>query len=256
MGGDTLMRHGQAALVMLLCVALWAVPSPGSAGEDVLVKRAAVASDPSVKPEMRIPAIQELGRSGDSRAATSLLNLLNDPLEDPGIRSSAARALADLGLSRREAVASMEKAYGEAAADENLRYTILLSLGRLKATESLSLFREALVDPDEVTRFKSAQALGELNDSGALDLLLRRYEEEKDRFVRAEIVRAVGKQHNPELESFLSRVLLQDGEALVRWNAALMLKSYPVLGPKGKAALGSAATDSSPIVRQAAGGAL
>lgn len=250
------MRHGRAALAMLLCVALWTFPPQGSAGEDILVKRAAVAVDPSVKPETRIPAIQELGRSGDSRAATSLLKLLNDPLEDPGIRSSAARALADLGQSRQEAVTSMEKAYGEAAADDNLRYTILLSLGRLKATEALSLFREALADPDGGIRFKAAQALGELNDSGAVDLLLGRYDEEKDRFVRAEIVRALGKPQNPGLEPFLSRVLLQDGEALVRWNAALMLKAYPVLGPEGKAALESAATDPSPMVREAAGGAL
>lgn len=250
------MRYGQSALIMLLVIVLWASPSPGSAGEEDFVKQAAIAADPSVKPETRIPAIQELGRSGDSRAATSLLKLLNDPLEDPGIRSSAARALADLGLSGKEAAASMEKAYREAAADDNLRYTILLSLGRMKASDSLSLFREALVDPDDRIRFKAAQALGELNNSEAVNTLLDRYQGEKDRIVRAEIVRALGKNHDPELESFLSRVLLQDGEALVRWNAALMLKAYPSLGAKGKAALGTAATDSSPMVRQATGGAL
>jgi len=118
----------------------------------------------------------------------------------------------------------------------------------------LALLQEALEDPDDTVRFKAAQALGELNDPEAVKLLMGRYDQEPDKTVRAEIIRALGRLRDPALEPFLAGALLKDEEALVRWNAALMLQGYDELGPEAREALAVAARDPSPMVRQAASG--
>jgi len=239
---------------LFLLLALF-ISTPSAEEEDGTLTRAAVrAADVSLKPGERVQAIQALGQSGDSRAAGPLLGILKDPSEEPGIRACAARSLGKLDTARPEVLAALEAAYRETAADDNLRYTILQSMGTLRAIEGLALFQEALDDPDVTVRFKAAQALGELNDPEGVKMLLGQYEKEKDKTVRAEIVRALGRLQDPALESFLIGALLGDQEALVRWNAALMLQGYAGLGPEAREALQKAGKDPSPMVRQAAAG--
>jgi HEAT repeat protein len=242
-------------IIFTLFLLLAFFPStPGAEEEGKLLREASLAADSSRTPEQRVQAIQSLGQSGDPRAVAPLLQLLKDPSEEPGIRGCAARSLGKLETGRQEVLAALEEAYRETAADDNLRYTILVSLGNMKAREALTLFREALEDPDDTIRFKAAQALGELNDPEGVQLLIGQYEREKDKTVRAEIIRALGRLQDPALEPFLSGALLKDEEALVRWNAALMLQGYSNLGPEARGALREAGKDPSPMVRQAAAG--
>jgi len=251
---ETVMKIYGFVLALVLLLAVFASPAAAEEGNAAVARQATRAADTSLTMDERIQAVQTLGRSGDGRAAAPLLGILKDPSEEPGLRACAARALAKLDTARPEVLAALESAYRETAAEDNLRYTVLQTLGDLKALEALALLQEALEDPDDTVRFKAAQALGELNDPEAVKLLMGRYDQEPDKTVRAEIIRALGRLRDPALEPFLAGALLKDEEALVRWNAALMLQGYDELGPEAREALAVAARDPSPMVRQAASG--
>jgi HEAT repeat protein len=164
-------------------------------------------------------------------------------------------ALAQLGEPRPEILSAYEAVYRSRRTGENLRYTILLALGSMKASESLPLLSEALSSGDDRIRFKAAQAMGMIGGDEAVNLLISRLELERDRMVRAEIVRALARNESASVESALVRVLKTDPEPLVRYNAALSLVQFKSLSAEGRAALMAAGSDSSPMVRKAARGA-
>jgi HEAT repeat protein len=86
----------------------------------------------------------------------------------------------------------------------------------------------------------------------AVNLLVSRLEPERDRMVRAQIVRALGRNEGASVEGVLVRVLKTDPEPLVRYNAALSLVQFKSLGAEGREALRAAGEDLSPMVRRGA----
>ena len=213
----------------------------------------AVAQDRTRSVEDRSQAIMALGRSGDQKASGPLLQILKNPSEQRRVRTSAVMALARIGQPRPEILSAYESVYRSPKTGENVRYTILLALGTMKAAESLPLLTEALSNGDDRIRFKAAQALGMIGGDEAVNLLLSRLELEQDRMVRAEIVRALARNESASVESVLVRVLRSDPEPLVRYNAALCLTKFTSLSPEGREALRAAGSDSSPMVRKAVG---
>src|SRR5690606_30870546 len=115
-----------------------------------------------------------------------LLSTLRDKGEDRRVRAGAVLALAESGKPRATIIEAYEEVYRDRRTGENLRYTILLSLGTLKATESQALVSEALSGDDDRLRFKAAQALGMIGGDDAVNLLVSRLEPEQDRMVRAQ----------------------------------------------------------------------
>jgi len=79
---------------------------------------------------------------------------------------------------------------------------------------------------------------------------------EKDRMVRAETVRALGRLEDSAAQEVLSRALTKDPEPLVRYNAAMSLKTFKSLSPATIEAVKAALGDSSPMVRKAVEGVL
>ena len=213
----------------------------------------AAAQDRTLSVEDRSQAIMALGRSGDQKASGPLLQILKNPSEQRRVRTSAVMALARIGQPRPEILSAYESVYRSPKTGENVRYTILLALGTMKAAESLPLLTEALSNGDDRIRFKAAQALGMIGGDEAVNLLLSRLELEQDRMVRAEIVRALARNESASVESVLVRVLRSDPEPLVRYNAALCLTKFTSLSPEGREALRAAGSDSSPMVRKAVG---
>ena len=212
--------------------------------------------DPGRNLRERTIAIYHLGACGDDRAAEPLLNILTDRTEPEGLRSNAARALADLGKARLRIISAFEAVYREKNAGDNLRYTILLCFGRMGAIESFALMSEALSDPNPMIRFKACQALGQLGGEASVQLLSTHLGHEEDTMVRAETVRALGSTKSLAAEKALIHLLISDPKPFVRWNAALMLKGFPSLGPEARSALNAALNDSSPIVRETVKGIL
>lgn len=216
---------------------------------DEFSKNRSIAMDGSKSLRERIIAIYHLGETGEEEAAAPLLALLINPSEQEGIRCSAARELADLGKARYETISAFERVYREPGAGRNLMYTILLCLGRMRASESLPLMTQALSDPRAMIRFKASQAIGELKTEASVGVLVSHLQTEQDRMVRAETVRALGQLQGLASEKALTSALVTDPEPLVRLNAALALKSFKSLGPEARSALIAAEKDPSSAVR-------
>lgn len=212
----------------------------------------AKAQDRTRSVEDRLGAIRTMGQSGDERHSDPLLRMLRDKGEDRRVRAGAVITLAESGRPREKIIETYEEIYRDRKTGENLRYTILLSLGTLKATESQALVSEALSGDDDRIRFKAAQALGMIGGDDAVNLLVSRLEPERDRMVRAQIVRALGRNESASVEGVLVRVLKTDPEPLVRYNAALSLVQFKSLGAEGREALRVASEDPSPMVRRGA----
>jgi len=125
---------GKIAGITLLLLMLAAPLAAASAISDNI----AIANDRTQSSDNRMNAILDLGASGNESAAPTLLRILKNTSEEQRIRTSAVLALEDLGTPRLTIIQALETAYSEAVAGRNFRYTILLSLGKMKAVESLA----------------------------------------------------------------------------------------------------------------------
>jgi HEAT repeat protein len=213
-----------------------------------------IATDRAQGSEERIKAILRLGESESENAPVVLLNILRDGSESDRFRSSAVLSLANLGEPRQEILQAFEDVYNEPDAGKNFHYTILMSLGKMKAIESLPLLSRALSSPSSMIRLKAYQALGALENEGALKIIARYLKSEEDRMVRAEAIRAAGKSRSATAEAILVESLRLDPAPLVRYNAALMLGQFKQMGRETQEAIKAAENDESPVVRDAVRG--
>jgi HEAT repeat protein len=245
-------HRGKIAGLVLLLLMLAVPLAAASAVSD----NALIANDRTQSPDHRMKAILNLGASGDESAAPVLLRILKNTTEEQRVRTSAVVALKDLGTPRPTIIKALETAYGEPAAGKNFRYTILLSLGKLKAVESLTLLAGALSSSDSMIRMKAYQALGALESNDALQIMARYLKTEDDYMVRAAAVRAAGQSQSASAEAILVNALRSDQAPLVRYNAVLVLGQFVSLSAEAKAALEAAKNDESSVVRNAAKGVL
>jgi len=241
----TYKRIGKTAMLVLLIFFL-AVPLSLAADYS---SKAVIAVNRALNVEERMTAIFDLGASADESAAPILLGILRDTSEETRIRTSVVLALANLGTPRAQIIKAFESVYNELNNEKNFRYTILHSLGKMKAIESLSLFSTALSSKDSMIRLKAAQALGALENEYALQLLAGHLAKEEDYMVRAAAVRAVGQSQTATAEDILAKSLRSDPAPLVRNNAAIMLGKFKKLRPETQVAIEAAREDASPTVR-------
>ncbi len=226
------------------------------AAESEFLRNLSIAENSENSLRERMVAIQYLGASGEEQALKPLLAILMNKKETEGIRCGAVRGLADLGQGRSQVISAFEQAYGDTGTGENLRYTILFSLGHMRAEESLPFLSAALSDPSEMIRFKASQAIGHIGTDKSVTLLVTRLKEEQDRMVRAEMLRALGDAKTTEARNALIQALLSDPSSLVRWNAALTLEKWQPLSPEVRSAMAAALNDSSPLLRKTVKGIL
>lgn len=238
-------RIGRTAMMALLGLLL---AGPLWAAGDISGKTA-TALDRAQAIEDRMRAIFDLGESADESATPVLLGILKDTSEESRIRTSAVVALAELGNPRASIISTLETVYSEPNTGKNFRYTILLSLGKLRSVGSLPLFSAALSSADSMIRLKAVQALGALESETALRLMARHLEIEEDYMVRAATVRAVGQSQSATAEGILAKSLRSDTAPLVRNNAAMMLLKFKKLLPETQAAIEAARGDAALEVR-------
>jgi HEAT repeat protein len=233
--------------VRLVLLIFFLAVSLASAGN--VSGKAAIAVDRAKPLDDRMTAIFDLGVSAHEGAAPILFGILKDTSEETRIRTSAVLALTNLGTPRAEIIKTFESVYNEPNISKNFHYTILHSLGRMKALESLSLLSAALSSEDSMVRLKAVQALGALKNEDALHVLTGHLAKEGDHMVRAAAVRAVGQSQTSTAEDILVKSLRSDPAPLVRNNAAIMLGKFKKLRPETTAALEAAREYSSPTVR-------
>ena len=222
------------------------------AGATDFSDNAAIANDRTQNQENRMKAIFDLGSSNNGNAAPILLGILKSTSEDQRIRTSAVLAMESLGTPRLTIIRAMETVYSEPDAGNNLRYTILMSLGNLKALESLTLLTGALSNSDSMIRMKAFQAMGALKNESALQVIARYLKTEGDYMVRAAGVRAAGQSRSAAAETIMVKALRTDPAPLVRYNATILLGQFNPLSSDAKAAIEAVRNDESPVVRKAA----
>ncbi len=237
--------------VLLLSLLVWVQkPLPLVFAETSEIRRtAAVALDYTGEKNDRIVAIRRLASLKDAGASQPLLTILLDRAEEPGIRSSAAKALVEAKPIHPEALAALKSIYAEPGATTNLRYVILMAVGAAQDSEGLPLLQKALTDSESMIRFKALQALGVIGRAEAAAIICEHAAREADRLVRAEAARALVNYDDTNTQALLARLLVSDPEAVVRLNAALSLLAFDNLNPDARAALETARGDLSGMVR-------
>jgi len=244
-------RMGEIATWSFVIMLAASMPASGTFSDN-----AAIAVDRTQDLEERMKAILSLGESDDESASIVLLNILRDVSEENGIRSSALLSLANLGNPRQEILRTFEDIYNEPDTGKNFRYTILMSLGKMKAVESLSMLSHALSSQNSMIRLKAFQALGALENEEALKIIARYLTSEEVYMVRAEAVRAAGKSRSAKAEAILAESLRSDPAPLVRYNAVLMLAQFEKISLGTQEAIKAAENDESPVVRNVVRGIL
>jgi len=244
-------------IVLFLATVLLAILSPeiyAASDQPEAASDAAVALDYKMNSGERIQAIQRMAVQKDADSAGSLISILLDKAEEPGVRASAARALGEVRESGPESLKALSEVFREPGAEANLRYTILMSIGKLKDLTGISLLKEALAESDPMIRFKAVQAMGDLGSAEAVSIISGHLDAEKDKMVRAQAAKALGSYDLEASQLCLAGLLKNDPEALVRLNAALSLNRFSSLTAEARSALEAAGGDPSIMVREAAKG--
>ena len=116
----------------ILCIS-FQITASVLAAESEFSKNLSILENPENGLRERMVAMHYLSTSGEEQALKPMLAILRNSEEKEGIRCGAVRGLAELGQDRPQVISSFEKVYGEPGVGENLRYTILFSLGRMHA---------------------------------------------------------------------------------------------------------------------------
>lgn len=101
----------------------------GALGSKAAVKPLLSTLQQGRTPEHRSDAAYALGHIGDARAARPLLDRLNDPAEDPRVRSQAAESLAYLAGPAADVRAALIAALADASAE--VRFWAAFALGAI-----------------------------------------------------------------------------------------------------------------------------
>lgn len=95
---------------------------------------------------------------GSSELLATYIEILDQPtVPNRHIRTAAARSLGDYGIGARAAVPLLVKAL--ASDDSNLRWTTVMSLGKIPVREAIEGLKRALTDTDLNVRVSAAEAL-------------------------------------------------------------------------------------------------
>jgi HEAT repeat protein len=189
-------------------VAAWALgQKEAHEAVDVLSAQLGKESDPRVR-EMVAWAIGQSGRS----ASPALANALRRDADD-NVRETAAWALAEVG--DRTSVEALGAA-AESDKSSRVRGTAAWAIGQLHGNgiKAPAGLLRALKDESDDTRLKSAWALGNIGDAGALNDIRDALKVEKSNSVRRGLVRALIKSGGRSEETLTE--LLNSPDASVR----------------------------------------
>ncbi len=175
-------------------------------------------------------AASALGKIGDKKAVESLIHALND--EEWHVRKYAADALGNIGDER--AVPSLLKAMRDE--DNDVKWKAVVALGKMRSAAVEPLI-EAFGNEDWRIRGRAAEALGNIGDTRALEILINALvgrNKDKNKYVRGRAAEALGKIGDERAVKPLTRakddeyiyVRTKAEEALKKMETALQIGTY------------------------------
>ena len=217
---EALVRHGSATLDLLIAQL---------SAEDLEVRRAAAVAlgrigdsratsalvETLSDESLTVDAAHALGQIGDPQAVDGLLNLLGS--EDASIRQSAVSALnAVIPPSMSQRIIPLLH-----DPDPNVRESAVKIAGYFGYPEAADALFELSRDPNERVRCAAIEHLPFVEDDRAFDVLVNALKEETTS-VRAAAARALGNMDSPQVVAQLSEGL-SDGDVWVRYFSARAL---------------------------------
>ena len=164
---------------------------------------------------VRSSAARALGEIGSDRAIEPLIARLDD--SDANVRSSAARALGEIGSDRaiELLIARLDDS------DANVRSSAARALGEIGSDRAIEPLIARLDDSDANVRSSAARALGEIGSDRAIEPLIARLDD-SDANVRSSAAMALSEiKSDRAIEPLIAR--LNDSDADVRSSAAMAL---------------------------------
>ena len=177
-------------------------------------------------PEVRLSAIDALGRIRDAEALGELIGVIEDQTEDWTIKVRVVKLLGEIGNPRATGV--LIKILDDPAFTNNcaaLKWNAAVALGNFKKyTKVVEVLIDALEDRTLYVKEAAIQSLGEIGNPSAVPHIISALND-KSFAIRISAVRALGKIGAVEAIPYLRKLLSGDGDGYIKEEAARALKS-------------------------------
>lgn len=178
------------------------------------------------KPEVRLSAIEALGRIKNAEAVGELIGVIEDQTEDWTIKVRVVKLLGEIGNPRATGV--LIKILDDPAFTNNcaaLKWNAAIALGNFKKyTKVVEVLIDALEDRTLYVKEAAIQSLGEIGNPSAVPHIISALND-KSFAIRISAVRSLGKIGATEAIPYLRKLLSSDGERHIKDEAARALKS-------------------------------
>lgn len=178
------------------------------------------------KPEVRLSAVEALGRIRNAEALGELIGVTEDQTEDWTIKVRVVKLLGEIGNPRATGV--LIKILDDPSFTNNcaaLKWNAAVALGNFrKSTRVVDALIDALEDRTLYVREAAVQSLGEIGNPDVAPRLISLLND-KSFAIRISAVRALGEIGAVEAIPHLKKVLSSDGDGYIKEEAARALKS-------------------------------
>ncbi|HAK88991.1 MAG TPA: hypothetical protein DHV16_08500 [Nitrospiraceae bacterium] len=177
-------------------------------------------------PEVRLYAVEALGKIRDSEALGELIGVIEDQTEDWTIKVRVVKLLGEIKNPRATGV--LVKVLDDPSFTNNcaaLKWNAAVALGNFKGhAKVIDALVDALEDRTLYVREAAIQSLGEIGNPDVAPYLIPMLNDESFA-IRISAVRALGKIGAAEAIPHLKKLLSSDGDGYIKDEAARALKS-------------------------------
>ncbi len=177
------------------------------------------------KPEVRLSAIEALGRIRNAEALGELIGVIEDQTEDWTIKVRVVKLLGEIGNPRATGV--LIKILDDPSFTNNcaaLKWNAALALGNFKKyTKVVDALIDALTDRTLYVREAAIRSLGEIGNPKAAPYLIPALND-RSFAIKISAIKAIGKIGAVEAIPHLRKILTGDGDIYIREEAARALK--------------------------------
>lgn len=207
---------------LFLCISVFiAAQGNGIAGDTTKLVSKLQHNDPQV----RLSAVEELGKIGDDKSVRALMDVIEDRGEEWKIQVKAIKLLSE--IKSPKAIDLLIKILDDPFFTNDcpaLKWNAALALGNFKnSSRVVEALINALNDRTLYIREAAIQSLGEIGDKRAVPYLISALKD-KSFAIKISAINALQKIGDPEAKPFLKRILESDTDEHIKEEAEKALK--------------------------------
>jgi HEAT repeat protein len=179
-------------------------------------------------PQIRLLAVEKLGRMRNGKAVNALLNLIFIKAEDWRIKIRAIRLLGE--IDDPEVSEKLVKIFNDPFLNEEcpaIKLNTAIALGKdfNKGSRVVDSLIDVLNRDSLLIREAAIQSLGKIGDSKAVPFLIPELND-KSFAIKFSTVKALGNIGDPKASPFLVRIAYKEGDSYIRREAQSVLKKF------------------------------